>query len=206
MNILVHTYSGRHIVRPDTTWENDSEDYFAPDYVESLTYSPVVFCRVCKPGRSVGERFVGRYYDSVNFGMLLYPENLIDGSAEGFAEANCIDHTSFLPSTLFPKEAFTELTAVPVLMKDGQDIRFIPSANESKQSAEEINEQTTGTENKILRMLELALCEASKRTFLRHGDLVAVELAPRAPLCSSDSHITLNLGDTILLDFGIHLG
>ena len=58
MNIIVRTYGGHYVTRPDTTWEKDNEDFFPPDFTESFEWTPVVFARVCKPGRSVGARFV----------------------------------------------------------------------------------------------------------------------------------------------------
>jgi len=98
---IVKTYSGRVIVRPDTSWEKDNEDFYPQDFVDRISFTPVVFARICKPGKSIGIKFAERYYDGINCGILLYPEDLIDGSAEGFACASCIDHTSFLP---FPQD------------------------------------------------------------------------------------------------------
>ena len=102
MNIIVKTSSGHITVRPDTTWEKDNEDFYPPEFVDELTYSPVLFARILKPGRSVGRKFASRYYDSIGFGVLLYPENMLDGTPEGYAQAICLDHTSFLPSPMFP--------------------------------------------------------------------------------------------------------
>ncbi len=104
MNIIVKTSSGHITVRPDTTWEKDNEDFYPPEFVDELTYSPVLFARILKPGRSVGRKFASRYYDSIGFGVLLYPENMLDGTPEGYAQAICLDHTSFLPSPMFPPE------------------------------------------------------------------------------------------------------
>lgn len=52
MNIIVKTASGHIIVRPDTTWEKDNEDVFLQDFIDTLTFAPVMFARVCKPGNA----------------------------------------------------------------------------------------------------------------------------------------------------------
>ena len=106
MNIIVKTFGGNVIVRPDTTWEKDNEDIYPQDFIETLSFTPVLFARISKPGKSVGLRFASRYYDSANYGLLLYPENLLCGGEEDFACASCIDHTSFLPAPLYQKCVF----------------------------------------------------------------------------------------------------
>ena len=72
MNIIVKTFVGNVIVRPDTTWEKDNEDIYPQDFIETLSFTPVLFARISKPGKSVGLRFASRYYDSANYGLLLY--------------------------------------------------------------------------------------------------------------------------------------
>ena len=61
MNIIVKTYAGNIIVRPDTTWEKDNEDFYPQDFIRTLTYTPVLFARISKPGKSVGLGVVPRY-------------------------------------------------------------------------------------------------------------------------------------------------
>lgn len=62
MNIIVKTSSGHITVRPDTTWEKDNEDFYPPEFVDELTYSPVLFARILKPGRSVGRKFASSIF------------------------------------------------------------------------------------------------------------------------------------------------
>ena len=110
------------MVRPDTTWEKDNADFFPPEFVEQLTFSPVVFARILKPGRSVVRRFASRYYDAVNFGVLLYPENLLDASSESFATASCLDHTSFLPTPMYNPVTLGEEGNSFILKHNGKTI------------------------------------------------------------------------------------
>lgn len=100
MNIIVRTYGGKVVVRPDTTWERHNRDYFAPDYVTSLEWSPVIFIRISGAARSTAEKFASRYFDAWGRGVLLYASNLIDGTAEGYAASLCLNRSSYLPNPL----------------------------------------------------------------------------------------------------------
>ena len=161
MNIVVLTFSGKVVVRPDTTWEKDGEDFFVPDFVSRLSWTPVVYSRLTKPGRSIAARFAGRYFESLGFGTLLYPEDFIDGSPEGFARACCLDHTSFLPGTMFSKSGC-------------EDVRF----STSRDGQEIFACGCPATDD-----IEAAIAETSRFCYLRTGDLVAVELQARSLLC-----------------------
>lgn len=185
MNIIVKTSSGHITVRPDTTWEKDNEDFYPPEFVDGLTYSPVLFARILKPGRSVGRKFASRYYDSVGYGVLLYPENLLDGTPEGYAQAICLDHTSFLPSPMFPPQRL-EADGQFRLFRNDDEIFTIdqPSSN----------------------MIEDALVEATRLLYIRTGDLIAIELADKTPLAArpdASTHITGTFGHNKVIDFQI---
>lgn len=170
MNIAVITASGRVIVRPDTTWERKGEDFFAPGFVDALTYSPVLYARISKPGRSISRKFASRYYDGIGYGMLLYPENLIDGSEDAYACASCIDHTSYLPVTLYNPVTLGVEGNEFIIEQDGKEIFCSDSGTRT--------------------MVEEAIESVTERTFLRTGDLVAIELSPRSPLSSREAGAT----------------
>ena len=73
MNIIVKPYgSDLCCCRPDTTWERENKDFYSPECVNEIYWTPVVFARVCKAGKCVGVKFVERYYDGVGCGMLMY--------------------------------------------------------------------------------------------------------------------------------------
>ncbi len=153
--------------------------------MDELTYSPVLFARILKPGRSVGRKFASRYYDSVGFGVLLYPENMLDGTPEGYAQAICLDHTSFLPTPMFLPQRLEE------------DGRFSLFRNEV---------ELFTFDRPSLNMIEDALVEATKLLYIRTGDLIAVELSDRKPLTNrtdSVTHITGTFGQDKVLDFQI---
>ncbi|MCQ2178086.1 MAG: hypothetical protein MJY42_04295 [Bacteroidales bacterium] len=163
MNIVVKTNSGKIVVRPDTTWERDSEDVFLPEFVSRVSWTPVLFARICKPGRSVAKEFAARYYDGINYGILLYPEDLFDGSEDGLACASCLDHSSFLSTPLYDK-----------LTLDRSSNKFIV-----KKSDEVIYSFNKGTSE----MIESAIEQATRYCYIRTGDLLAIELEGRRPLC-----------------------
>lgn len=184
MNIIVKTSAGNYIVRPDTTWEKDNEDFFPPDYIEELSFTPVLFARITKPGKSIGLRFAYRYYNLISCGMLLYPENLMDGSPEAFAASSCIDHTSFLSDPLFDKGEL-----------GSRDFRILAGESEIFRSG-----------NMSAALIENALSEASARVYMRTGDIIAAELSPRARLCGrTDGNICAKgfFGEDKVLDFNI---
>lgn len=163
MNILVKTAGGHVIVRPDTSWERDNEDVFLPEFVQNVSWAPVFFARVCKPGRSVSSNFADRYFDGIGYGVLLYPENLIDGSEEGYACASCLDHTSFLPFPVYNKITLGRESNIFELKKDGKRIFSCSSADGQD-------------------MMEQAIEEITKFCYIRTGDIIAIELAARSEL------------------------
>jgi len=160
MNIVVKTADNRYIVRPDTTWERDSEDFYPPEFVTDLSWSPVLFVRISKPGRSVGAKFAERYYDQVGYGVLLYPENLIDGSESAFAAASCLDHTSFLQ---LPAADKTGLAPISLDLKAGETALF-------------------HHEDFDASLIAASIEEATRYIYIRSGDLLAIELQARKPL------------------------
>lgn len=91
MNIIVKPYgSDLCYCRPDTTWERENRDFYSPECVYEISWTPVVFARVCKAGKCVSAKFVERYYDGFGCGMLMY-----------CGESTCVDHSSILPMPMY---------------------------------------------------------------------------------------------------------
>lgn len=168
MNIIVRSSQGAYFVRPDTTWERDSEDFYPPESVTGLSFTPVLFAHICKPGRSISRKFAERYFDGVGFGILLYPENQLDGMPDSIARASCLDHTSFLP--------------FPVTMPSGE-CHCLVSQNGTTIHECIFNEaESTGTDPVSTGDIISAISEASQYVYLRYGDIIALELTPIRPL------------------------
>jgi len=186
MNILVQPYDSAYwICRPDTSWEKDNEDFFPPECITAISYTPILFTRISKPGKVIGEKFACRYFESINYGILLYPENMAKDGQLGFSQANCVDHTSFLPSTMYNKLTMRQGNEF-ILKKDNAEIFKYSGGN--------------------LPMIEKAVSQASALTYLRVGDMVCVELsAPSHLMSREDGNVTIygSYCDNWLLEFKI---
>lgn len=163
MNIAVQTFSGKVIVRPDTTRVKDGEDVYLPEFVSRLEWSPVLYTKIIKSGRSVGEKFADRYFDSFNIGALLYPSDLIDGSEEGYACASCLDHTSVLNLQFFD-----------IKSPEKPDNKIVISNNNNVLYSDSVE---------FASIIAKSIVEITKYCWLRVGDLLAVELRRKTALC-----------------------
>ena len=157
MNIIVKPYgSDLCYCRPDTTWERENKDFYSPECVNEIYWTPVVFARISKAGKCVGKKFVERYYDGIGCGMLMYCGN-----------STVVDKSSILPHPLFQ----------PVVFEDEKE--FVVNVSPASQSNVVI---LSGAKD----LIEEALCTASQLTSLRIGDFVAVELKEQQKLASKE--------------------
>ena len=172
MNIIVKPYGSELCYcRPDTTWERENKDFYTPECVNEIYWSPVVFARVSTAGKCVGKKFVERYYDGVGCGMLLYcgtSTTPSEGSAGVRSLSEVVDRSSILPHPLFQ----------PVVLEGEKE--FIVSCQHD--AALSHNIILSGAKD----LLEEALCNASQLTSLRIGDFVAVELRELQKLASRE--------------------
>ena len=163
MNIIVRPYGSELCYcRPDTTWERENRDLYSPECVNAWEWTPVLFARISKAGKCISPKFISRYYDSLNFGALLYI-----GSAD-IASGSCADHTSILPLPLFN----------PVVMETEGNRFEVMKNDESLFGLETPEAGCLQDGSTLLQVAEAAICKASQLTSLRIGDYVAVELAP----------------------------
>lgn len=167
MNIIVKPYGSISCYcRPDTTWERENRDYYVPDCINELHWAPVIFVRISKAGKCIGEKFASRYYDAFNFGAMLYCHG---GSEDNVAFSSCADHSSILPTPLYNL----------AVMDNGEN-----SCEIRKKGEIIFHTEMKEIEGKAL--IEEAICRASKLTSLRIGDFVAVELAPLSFLAARE--------------------
>lgn len=200
MNIIVSLFGSNgtdYCFRPDTTLEKESFDYYIPDGVSELTYSPVLFVRLCRAGKAIGEKFAGRYYDSGGFGVLLYGESIIgSGAAAGLSMASSLDKTSLLPFPLIDKDVL-----------ENSENSFSLSVNERSMNEHSINERSvnersvnrngTFTCHPDFAGIPEILHRISVRTSLRTGDIVAVELGERLPIHAGEKLCGMLNGENI---------
>lgn len=195
MNIIVSLFGSNgadYCFRPDTTLEKESFDYYIPDGVSELTYSPVLFVRLCRAGKAIGERFAGRYYDSGGFGVLLYGESIIGrGAAAGLSMASSLDKTSLLPFPLIDKDVL-----------ENSENSFSLSVKERSMNEHSINERSVNRNGTFACHPDFAgipeiLHRISVRTSLRTGDIVAVELGERLPIHAGEKLCGMLNGENI---------
>ena len=147
MNIIVNPYGGGPCYcRPDTTWERENKDFYLPDCITELYWTPVAFAKISKAGKCIGKKFASRYYDACGYGILMYCK--VEGSED---LVTCVDHTSILPVP-----AADAADGEYKVLIDGNTVF---SANGAE--AEQMDE---------------AICNASALTSIRIGDYIAVEL------------------------------
>lgn len=195
MNIIVSLFGSNgadYCFRPDTTLEKESFDYYIPDGISELTYSPVLFVRLCRAGKAIGEKFAGRYYDSGGFGVLLYGESIIgSGAAAGLSMASSLDKTSLLPFPLIDKD----------VLENGRN-SFSLSVNERSVNGLSVNGLSVNGNGTFVCHPDFAgipeiLHRISIRTSLRTGDIVAVELGERLPIHAGEKLCGMLNGENI---------
>ena len=206
MNIIVKRYdSDLCYCRPDTTWERENKDFYSPECVNEIYWSPVVFARICKAGKCVGRKFVERYYDGVGCGMLMYCEKAMISNGplptswappptRGWENA-ISDHmpshsTAHNPTPCEGSAEMRSSVEVRALSEvvDKSSILphplFLPAVLEDEKEFK-VNDThviLSGTKD----LLEDAICNASQLTSLRIGDFVAVELKELQKLASKE--------------------
>ncbi|MCM1177718.1 MAG: hypothetical protein NC308_09725 [Clostridium sp.] len=156
MNIIVDTYGGGICCRPDTTWERENKDLYSPDFIGGYMYTPVLFARIARAGKCIGEKFAERYYNSVGYGMLLYPVELLENNGGNLAWASCMDHTSILPFPMYNR----------ITLESSENVYRINC------NGEEIYSTSCGSAEMIGQAISKASCYVS----MRIGDIVAIEL------------------------------
>lgn len=200
MNIIVSLFGSNgadYCFRPDTTLEKESFDYYIPDGVSELTYSPVLFVRLCRAGKAIGEKFAGRYYDSGGFGVLLYGESIIgSGAAAGLSMASSLDKTSLLPFPLIDKDVLENGRNSFSLSVNERSVNEL-SVNERSANERSLNGNGTFACHPDFAGIPEILHRISLRTSLRTGDIVAVELGERLPIHAGEKLCGMLNGENI---------
>lgn len=179
MNIHILAPDGKARVRPDTTLNRFKEDYYVPDSISEIEFTPVMFFHVSKAGKAVSPRFARRYYSAAGFGMMVFPDG------EEF-----YDGTSLL-SMVEIKESELE----------NDENHLIVYCGDKK-----ICDICIGNWTSIA---EKAITSCSCHTSLRIGDFVAAEIGERGMLVekpqadgkgTDEFPIKAIFGDTVLFD------
>ena len=200
MNIIEKPYgSSLCYCRPDTTWERENKDFFSPECVNEIYWTPVVFARVSKAGKCVGRKFVERYYDGVGCGMLLYcgkamvsngplPTSWAPPPTRGWENA-ISDHmpSHNTPHDTTPCESSAGVRSLSEVVDRSSILPhplFLPVVLEDEKTF--IVNDTSVILSGAKELLEEAICNASQLTSLRIGDFVAVEMKELRKLASRE--------------------
>lgn len=151
MKIVVFNAAGDYVCRPDTTLNHDNSDYYCPEGVTSLRAVPCIYTHIDKAAKCVAERFAGRYFKKFAFGCLLSDAT----GGTGGDVATSMDFTSILDMAWTNPEEPPRYT----FCINGREIYSLDEAG-----------QAPG--------FTTPLVEITRRTMLRIGDLIALELCP----------------------------
>lgn len=190
MNIIVKPHGcNLSCCRPDTTWERENKDFYSPDCINEIWWTPVIFARVCKAGKCVGKKFVERYYDGIGCGVLLYGSTDQTQMAEKPTLMPYIDKSSILPAPLYN----------PVVMEEEKilEIKIERDGN--------LDKHTIALKD-VKTILDETICRTSELISLRIGDFVAVELTSPDSLCrrtDTETRMTGKFCDNEIFDFKI---
>lgn len=110
MNLITVPYSSEGVyIRPDTSLNRDSNDYFCPEEVNELAATVFVYAKAIKAGKSVAKKFAGRYYNNIGEGIHLSAPCMIkDNSPESWWLSNSLDSSTFLLGNEAAKESWPE--------------------------------------------------------------------------------------------------
>lgn len=159
MKIAVVTGDGFTVVRPDTTWERRNSDFYAPELAGRLSWAPVAFAMISRPGKCIQEKFAARYFGDTGFGVLLYPDGL--DSPHGYAQACCLNLSSCLPYP-FPDNSVPDCASGEAFSFciDGIEAFNVPDAVAFARES-----------------IAQAVAVSSQRVLFRNGDIIVAELA-----------------------------
>ena len=98
MNIFTVPYGSKGFyVKPDTSLNKDSNDYFCPDSINELAAAVFIYARATKAGKSVSAKFAQRYYTHVGKGVHYHvPQYIEAASPQSSWLSHSLDNTTFL--------------------------------------------------------------------------------------------------------------
>ena len=98
MNIITVPYGSKGFyVRPDTSLNRDSNDYFCPDGITGLAAAVFVYAKASKAGKCVSAKFAQRYYTAVGTGVhFSAPCIAADNTPESWWLSQSLDNSSFI--------------------------------------------------------------------------------------------------------------
>jgi len=180
MNIAVFSEkSGEFYIKPDNTLVRGESDFFVPDIVERISISGALVIKIQKAAKFISAGFAERYYREVGFGILIYPENLLENSsAISSGLPLSLDHTAYITDELIDK-----------LSLNGE-VNFSFGSFHFKYN---VNCYSLDIANSAVEHI-------SRYCSLKSGDLIFIELSKRTEVKITDA-VSLNYSGRLSLDF-----
>jgi len=191
------------IFRPDSSLIRNQSEYYIPDYVENLSFAPVLCVKVFKPGKAISSKFILRHIDTFNYGVILYPElkkNILNSASEfeKFTVVNSLDYSTVIPLTGFPffeysahrskyKEISTDEYNNPI---DDNFFRLYVNGHNSTYRLDLPNKE----------FIFDKISEISKFYSLKIGDFILFELSKKNDI-TSNQQLIAKIGNDIVINF-----
>lgn len=190
MNILVSPHDGGSFYfRSDATLIRSLTDFYIPDYVEGISVVPAICFRSERSGKSVPEKFAGRYLGPFSCGLILQASlraDMVQESDRLFVR-NALDYSTVIPYELIPVDRLGGYISV------------------SKPFEIKINGITGRTVSSCPSMQELCgrFAAISRYSSVRTGDMIAFELCDALPV-GSNERLTAHFGTGGLISIIVH--
>lgn len=177
MNIITIPYGGElHYIRPDISYNKDSDDYFCPDYVSRLAAVPFVYIRMERAAKAIQTRFAPRYYTSAGYGIRLIATSLFKpDDPVSWWLANSPDLSTYMSKAV----ELSRLTGVTGAVKAFAGKNEYLSAPDT-----------------FLDKINRTLTSVSTYSSLKTGDFVTLDLLPdNAMPLQKEKDTTVSLGE-----------
>jgi hypothetical protein len=90
-------------VRPDTS-VSEGDSFYAPDGILNFSVVPLAYLKIERAGKSIGQKFAGRHYSCLGYGIHICGENPVSLNSHGTGLSeqyksvmyNSLDNSTFL--------------------------------------------------------------------------------------------------------------
>jgi len=174
-------------MKPDTALKRKNMPFFLPDFSKEVHYETEIVLRICKNGKSIEEKFAGKYFDQISVGIDFTARDLQSEAkkkgwpweiSKAFDNSACVGE--FLPVSKF---------------SDLRNVNFCMYKN--KQLTQK------GNTKDMLFSFEKIISYASQFFLLLEGDLIFTGTPVGVGPVAVDDHIECFIEDDSLLEFDV---
>ena len=152
------------ICQTDNSWNRKSEDFYAPGFIDYLSFTPVLYAHISHAGNALGKVSppLLRCHRLWHAALCAALKGLAS-----FAASACLDGTSFLPELSVESSIHQGFLSIKRYMTDKAEAETLFRFPEREPDA-----------------IHKAIAAATRSCLVRRGDLICLELTPLLPLCS----------------------